>query len=613
MFLKAFSPSDIYEFLTRWPFSKDGEQSIPRIYKELTDRPTLREMCSNPLILSMYVAEDQAAGHTIAPETRTEFYTKVSEELIIRRRLQQTGPAPAATKLREQRQRILGRLAFEHLLNTDQPTNSLQWSDALRVVAGVMSCSESEAESIFRDLAKETGLVTEERIQQTFRFIHLTLCEFLAAFEAVQGQEAGWVDLINAHKNLQSQEQPQLRSRLVEVIPFACGLLPRVKRYDALGDVIKIGDNHLLALSFLETKSYDHPGWPAFVTQEKESLLSTPEDNWDERWLRQLHLFNVVVRDANSCATHLPTIGGTVDLALFFRTLVEKQQSSLSTLLSAYATQDAAAAFRLAEICNLDLARDFPEIIVSNCDQIPFFALVREQALRELERIELWASLLSEAALRSRVVANWMDEIEPAESLQKFVEQIPTRMRWSKRRMVSQSLYTQFLSISVGARSESIVSLPLLRLVRKLPAPGSPHVNANLLFVLGPFLVLLFGFNIFQAFSFHLPSGFMWINLLMVVLYLIILRSIVVRAILRDGYAEILQVGIESQQVNVKSTTAGVKHFFPLHLLFGIPRAGKERFLSSLGKKYMSVLEELTEMRESGSYSKPRTEDWNRV
>jgi GTPase SAR1 family protein len=163
MFLKPFSPSDIYEFLTRWPFGEHADQSIARIYSDLTDRPTLREMCTNPLILSMYVADDQAAGHLVAPETRTEFYSKVTEELIVRRRLQQTRPAVAYTKLREQRERILGRIAYEHLLDPEQPTNSLQWSDAIAVVRDVMGCPEVDAEALFRELARETGLITEER------------------------------------------------------------------------------------------------------------------------------------------------------------------------------------------------------------------------------------------------------------------------------------------------------------------------------------------------------------------------------------------------------------------------------------------------------------------
>src|SRR5262249_17344141 len=112
LFIKPFTPSDIYDFLIKWPFRSDATSSIFRIYKELTDRPTLREMCTNPLILSMYVAEDQASQEVLAPESRTQFYSRVIDELILKRRLKQTGHQAAPMKLKEQRERILGKLCY---------------------------------------------------------------------------------------------------------------------------------------------------------------------------------------------------------------------------------------------------------------------------------------------------------------------------------------------------------------------------------------------------------------------------------------------------------------------------------------------------------------------
>jgi hypothetical protein len=78
VFVKPFTPGDIYEFLMRWPFDRDDKSPISKIYDELTDRPTLREMCTNPLVLSMYVAEAQVAGRVTAPESRTEFTRRSS-------------------------------------------------------------------------------------------------------------------------------------------------------------------------------------------------------------------------------------------------------------------------------------------------------------------------------------------------------------------------------------------------------------------------------------------------------------------------------------------------------------------------------------------------------
>ncbi|MGB9457883.1 MAG: NACHT domain-containing protein [Bryobacteraceae bacterium] len=107
VFVRPFTPTDIFEFLSRWPFKANKHSLIPQIYSDLTDRPTLREMCSNPLILAMYVAEYETSDSPLAPESRTEFYNRVTEELVIKRRLKQTGKTPAPSKLREQRERIL--------------------------------------------------------------------------------------------------------------------------------------------------------------------------------------------------------------------------------------------------------------------------------------------------------------------------------------------------------------------------------------------------------------------------------------------------------------------------------------------------------------------------
>ena len=191
--LKPFSPTDIFDFLTRWPFVADRkEQNIVRIYNDLTDRPTLREMCTNPLILSMYVAQDQASGHRLAPKSRTDFYLQITEELLIRRRAKQIGASDAQALLRRQRQRILGQIALEHLCDSEQPANLIPWEHGVSVAAKVLGSDEIGATLLLRDIAKETGLITEEREGETFRFIHLTFCEFLAAVQAIQSVEDGW-------------------------------------------------------------------------------------------------------------------------------------------------------------------------------------------------------------------------------------------------------------------------------------------------------------------------------------------------------------------------------------------------------------------------------------
>jgi hypothetical protein len=491
-FLKPFNPTDIYEFLSRWSYVSERERNIHRIYNALTARPTLREMCTNPLVLSMYVAEDQATGIVTSPESRTDFYAKVTEELLIRRRTKQIGSSAAGVKLREQRQRILGTIAFEHLLDPAQAANSLQWSSALRTVRNVTNCDEEEAADIFREISKETGLVTEERPGESFRFIHLTFCEFLAAAETTTGRPDGWRVLIQAHREFRSRTEAHLHTRLLEVIPFAAGLLPRFKRNEALDDVVKIADSGLSARAFLETKNYEHSLWPTFIEDERDRILQTPEERWDEVWLRDVYLFNVVVADANECSKHVRINSGVIELGVFFQSLFDRQENSLSRLLTAYAAQDAAAAFGLAEACRVDLAQSFPDIVIKSCDQAPFFSMVKQQVATESHASKKWLWLLIEAALRSRVVASWMAQTPPDNNLAVQIQKLPKTARWFNHE-TPLSFYTQCLTIANG---QEMSFNPILTRLRDLPAPVKQELGtltSSLVTFLPLFLIVLAG------------------------------------------------------------------------------------------------------------------------
>lgn len=485
LFLKPFSPSDIYEFLTRWPFNAGRETHITRIYGELTDRPTLRDMCSNPLVLSMYVAEDQAAGHVVAPESRTEFYRKVTEELIIKRRIRQSGPTPAFGSLREQREKILGRIAFAHMLDFSQPANSLSLGDALQIIAEVMDFKaqagdkdaadklREETTKIFNEISKETGLISEERPGQTFRFIHLTFCEFLAAFECVQGRSDGWTRLFDAHrKSASKHSSPEGQARLLEVIPFACGLSLREARKAAITDVATLHNDSLLARSLLETKQYAHAEWPGFVERQRLHLAGTPEAEWDERWLRDLHLFNVVLRDAKECAVHMSGVKTDIDLDQFFEELASNQKASLAKLLSAYAAQDPVAAFRLAEVSNIDLPTDFPEIIVEHCDKAPFLSMALDAAGRDRQSGMKWSPPLTESALRSQLVADEIEKVSLAPSLTNLVESLPRQRRWDRAGLVNRTAYSDLLTITANTESHS-PRLFCVEIIKNAPSPGS--------------------------------------------------------------------------------------------------------------------------------------------
>lgn len=499
--IRQFTPTDIYEFISRWEFPDRSREHISRIYQELTDRPSLREMCGNPLVLAMYVAEDQAHPRAVVPNSRTEFYKKVTDELMILRRLIQTGETPGWARLKEQRERILGRIAYHHLVQTLEPANSLDWNYAISTIGLELNIASRDAEPVFNGIAQHTGLISEERPKETFRFIHLTFCEYLAAVEAVHGMSDGWGMLIAAHK-LGAAGNRAMTGRLTEVIPFVCGLVPRNIRTKTLSKVEALGDDYLLARCLLETKAYEHSCWTLLAPRMRHQLLKVSESEWNHDWLQKLYLFSVLIRDAEECRSHDPAIPHVLDMDEFLLSLVRKQKDSMTKLLVAYSRQDAVAVFRLSEVLQLSLLETFPEIIISNCDQKPFLEIVLSIAFTttSTDRIFHWANILSEAALRSRVVAVELDQREiPQEWIKSYKTFHARAQGWSSYLSQEKSAYGHILDIAT-TKGFSISDMPKLELVELLFHAPSPKnfkfqtmatTPAGLLLIAGLFLAAI--------------------------------------------------------------------------------------------------------------------------
>ncbi|WP_186294524.1 NACHT domain-containing protein, partial [Bradyrhizobium guangdongense] len=469
--LKRFSPTDIYAFLTRWPFDPTTKtEHVVRIYNDLTDRPALREMCTNPLILSMYVAQDQASDHQLTPESRSEFYKQVTEELLIRRRAKQIGPSETQMILRRQRERILGRIAFEHLCDGDQPANLIPWESGTKVVIDVMGLRDiATAERLLRDVSKETGLISEEREGETFRFIHLTFCEFLAAMEATQGRTDGWDTLIEKHT--QFSTDLQTRTRLAEVIPFAASLLPAHAQLSAIKTVSTFTNLRMLALAFLETKRYEHPIWQPFVDQYWQDLIARSEGEWTSQWLAEVHLFLVVVADANRSAGLVSGVERSDAITTFFQHFAGEREEYLAQLIASYAQQDAPSAFRVATLCGIDILSKLPAIVVDNIDQPAFLDITIERAARDKDNPIQWATLFAEAGLRSPAAAALLVNT-PRRPWINSAQALSRNHKWAAPNFIPESCYSDCLSIA-HASETSETYLRLVGYFRKFQPPGT--------------------------------------------------------------------------------------------------------------------------------------------
>jgi hypothetical protein len=502
--IRPFSPNDIFRFLAQWPFTADVSGQVNRIYGDLTDRPTLREMCTNPLVLAMYVASDQlSADSTDVPETRTWFYSQVVTELLIARRWRQVGPPSARTALVRQREAILGQIALEHLLDPNQPTNALSWAAAVDAAVKVLNYQADQAEAYLRDLSKETGLFTEEREGESLRFIHLTFCEFFAAQEAAEGRSSGWDDLIRAHQDFRADDRRQVRARLAEVIPFAVGLLPRSRIERGLDDALRLEDSQILARCFLETQYYAHPAWEGFARREIDALASESPEDWNQDWLRRLHLLSTVLRESERWAASTGGRPPAVTSGELFQRLVGADEERLVRVFSSYSMQDAAASFRLAEVCGVDLVAARPDLVVESCASPPFLALAVDRTNAGEGVATNWPKVLAEAGLRFQVVAVRLGQARPIASWSHALARLPSRDNWSRPIGGARSLYGDCLALGCnGERGSTTPTVfPLLRVVTEVRAPGTLVRDRILLMLSAMAMVCTFTGFVFVAFA----------------------------------------------------------------------------------------------------------------
>ena len=464
--LKPFSLSDVYDFLRRWPFGKDAESHTAKIIDELSSRPSLREMCGNPLILSMYVADYQSNIRITPPDSRTDFYRKVVDELLIRRRIAQLGAPTAASALKEQRERILGGVALRHLLDVDQPMNVIGMGLIRTEICRIMQCEPEQANEHLYEIVKETGILEIERTNESCRFIHLTFCEFLAALEGVSAAENGWVTLFDAHRSF-SLRGGALRSRLCEVIPFACGVLPKTIRHKAISMVYSFNDNEMMARCFLETQQYSHNIWPQYVESMVSELLESDTDATNNIRLRKLHMLAVVMRDAEDCSKYNKAVLPTIALQTILLKMVEDRRASVESLLVSYGAIDAVATLKLAHAARVDLVEQLPQLLVEHCDQAPFLAILRETSTKDTQRACHWASIFAEAALRSNKVARALSEMDPISDWDPIASDIRSGT-WCHPRITTKSWLTQCLDICTNNRTDllQIQRCPAMRSAR---------------------------------------------------------------------------------------------------------------------------------------------------
>lgn len=394
LFVDPFDQADIYTFLKLWPFNSESGTHVTRLLGRLVASPSLREMCTNPLVLAMFVARDQETGGSAVAETRSTFYRLVCDELVIDRRYRREGQSLGRGRLLNLRQQILGEVCLGHILSMDESPNSIPWSRFLDAATAVSP--EVDAEQATLELSVDTGLFIQERHQETARFLHLTLCEFLAAQEVVERGDSGWQEILDALDASNQSRDARLiwDGRLADVIAFACGLASRSMQDEILRALNERGRLDILLRAAAECQRFENPDVASGIATVARELLDSYEGSWDVEWLSRFRLLVALLRESGSgildpSASRRPLSGSG-----FVRELILRHGGD-PLLISSLAHFDVAAALEMAEGSPSHAPRRMRAVASEAAD----YAVLEGVLMRSRSGVQGWREALIEQAM----------------------------------------------------------------------------------------------------------------------------------------------------------------------------------------------------------------------
>jgi hypothetical protein len=459
--LEPFTPSDIFEFLRKWPYQKDSLDQTQRIFTTIHEHRTLAEMCTNPLILSMYVAQDQRytnsenLGSVRLPDTRTEFYSSVIAELLLHRRAQQLGKGQGGLDSRRQREELLGSIALDHLYRSDDPANSISWVKAVATARSLIGLSSDHtAEAYLRALALETGIFSEERPGESLRFMHLTLCEYLAAMEMTESKSPTISEII---ASALGQADPTPGTRLWETVVFGVSLLKRADRLKALTELATQHVPPELILRIVrECQAYGSPVFLDCVHTIVDQLIDVDVELWDDSWFNKVRALVICLNDP---AYRRQAAGAPENLTIkwLFNQLTGSDDTRITRLFDIWLRTNPAEAMSFTDMLNLDSDFWATGRVVDALEQPEFTAYAITRLADAPAHREIWTSLLAEAGLKNSLVAETL-AAEPASRIPQPRHQpglwarsqpgLSIRRLWTAENAAAMTLYGEALSIA---------------------------------------------------------------------------------------------------------------------------------------------------------------------
>jgi len=274
--LQPMEPADIVAFIDHWHDAaaadiEDGgerdelERHKARLKSAIRTSQPIRKLATLPLLCAMLCALNRDRKSKL-PEDRLELYRIALETLLERRDIEREIPVdePLTLSLRE-KELLLRDIAYWLMQNAQSDAEKAAAINRLSSKLELMPHVRASATETLTYLLERSGILRQP-VEGRVDFIHRTFQEYLAAKQAVAGQDIGFL-VKHAHEDnwreviilAAGHADRHAREKLIK------GLLARGRREPAHKHLM-----HLLAVACLETSNELSPE----ITQQLRDALA---------------------------------------------------------------------------------------------------------------------------------------------------------------------------------------------------------------------------------------------------------------------------------------------------------------------------------------------------
>jgi len=217
--VEPFTNHHIRVFLEGWPMHK--ERSAIKLYALIQGDPQIRDICRNPLLLTILTGLYLDTDDFQIPTSRELFYQKAINELLVHR--------PARRQIRQafkedDKRQILERVALERLETVDRAEDpeELTLVTLQKTAEAVLRQGKLDIHDLITELVEINGII-KPISGDSFTCAHRTILEYFAAREAIRRRTTS--EVFSSFGG---------RPELIEVLYFYCGLLENLPALESI-------------------------------------------------------------------------------------------------------------------------------------------------------------------------------------------------------------------------------------------------------------------------------------------------------------------------------------------------------------------------------------------